>query len=51
MEFKLDTATHIKVEIQKINLLLSNSIVNKTLSQEFKDGYQQAIKDIDIKAK
>ena len=51
MEFKLDTATHIKVEIQKINLLLSNLIVNKTLSQEFKDGYQQAIKDIDIKAK
>jgi len=49
MEFKLEKATHIKVDIEKLNLLLGNSTNNTALSKQFKDGYEQALNDLDIK--
>jgi hypothetical protein len=49
MDFKLEQATHIKVEIEKLNSLFQSARENQVLSEQFKDGYQKALKDMNIK--
>tara|TARA_R110001599_G_scaffold353812_1_gene598645 strand:- start:5139 stop:6116 length:978 start_codon:yes stop_codon:yes gene_type:complete len=46
MDYKLAQPTHTKIELERLNSLLQGVWHNEDYSDEFKDGYERAISDI-----
>lgn len=49
MDYKLEQSTHTKIELEKLNSLLEKVRQNVGYSDEYKEGYRQAMVDINLK--